>query len=170
MRDSEVKHIKRGCLEIKYDEDGRPYRWKLHSLAFKGEDDVAGVPATWTVSASVARAVKVLEQLHPPTREHLFSRLLHGTGAHKGSNEALGYGTTNRQLNDFAAFVNRLCADGGRPVFSPEMVNDRSRLPSTFGDHFHTWSGSGPLSVVTERDGSCRCTAISVCCASVTSV
>lgn len=25
-------------------------------------------------------------------------------------------------------------------MFSPEMVNDRCRLPSTFGDHFHTWS------------------------------
>ncbi|MCX4819668.1 hypothetical protein OG883_07060 [Streptomyces sp. NBC_01142] len=114
MRDSEVKHIRRGCLEIKCDEDGRPYRWKLHSLAFKGEEDVAGVPATWTVNAAVARAVKVLEQLQPPAQRHLFGRLLHGSGSHKGTNDALGNNATNTHLNEFAAFVNRLCTNHAR--------------------------------------------------------
>ncbi|MFI5864660.1 hypothetical protein [Streptomyces sp. NPDC051546] len=104
-----VKHLKRGCLETKYDEDGRPYRWKLNSLAFKGEEDVAGVPATWTVSAAVSRAVNVLEQLQPPTQDYLFGRLLHGCGAHKGENDALGNKATNQHLNAFAAFVNHLC-------------------------------------------------------------
>ncbi|WP_405480516.1 hypothetical protein [Streptomyces anulatus] len=114
MRDSEVKHIKRGGLEVKYDEDGRPYRWKLNSLAFKGEEEVAGVPATWTVSASVARAVELLEQLQPPARDYLFSRLPHGVGGHKGENEALTNKSTNSQLNEFADFVNHLCTEHGR--------------------------------------------------------
>ncbi|MFE7277841.1 hypothetical protein [Streptomyces sp. NPDC057623] len=114
MRDCEAKHVKRGCLEIKCDEEGRPYRWKVNSLAFKGEEDVAGVPATWTVSAAVARAVAVLEQLQPADQNHLFARLLHGCGSHKGENEALGNKATNMHLNEFAAFVNRLCTDHGR--------------------------------------------------------
>ncbi len=43
MRDSEVKHLRRGCLQVIRDADGRPYRWKLASLAFKGERDPAGL-------------------------------------------------------------------------------------------------------------------------------
>ncbi|WP_405433347.1 hypothetical protein [Streptomyces anulatus] len=114
MRDCEVKHIKRGCLEIKCDEEGRPYRWKLNSRAFKGEDDVTGVPATWVVHEAVARAIKILEQLHPPAQEHLMGRLLHSSGSHKGTNLALGNTSTNKHLNDFAKFVNHLCTEHGR--------------------------------------------------------
>ncbi|WP_217234651.1 hypothetical protein [Streptomyces sp. AC555_RSS877] len=131
MRDSEVKHIKRGSLEIKYDEDGRPYRWRLNSLAFKGEEDVAGVPATWTVSAAVARAIKVLEQLQPSTEAFLFGRLLHGCGAHKGDNEALGNKATNKHLNEFAAFVNRLCAGRGRTDTIAAGPGQRIRLKTS---------------------------------------
>ncbi|KPI21715.1 hypothetical protein OV450_7612 [Actinobacteria bacterium OV450] len=114
MRDSEVKHIKRGSLEVKRDEDGTAYRWKLHSRAFKGEEDIAGVPATWVVSEAVARAINVLEQLHPPAQTYLFGRLPHGSGGQKGSNHALCVTATNNQLNEFAAFLNRLCADHSR--------------------------------------------------------
>ncbi|MFI6688747.1 hypothetical protein [Streptomyces sp. NPDC050485] len=114
IRDSEVKHIKRDCLKTKCDEDGTPYRWKLHSLAFKGEDDIAGVPATWVVNAVVARAINVLEQLHPPTQDYLFGRLPHGAGGHKGINLALSSNATNNQLNDFVAFVNVLCSERNR--------------------------------------------------------
>ncbi|MFF4512085.1 hypothetical protein [Streptomyces mirabilis] len=114
MRDCEVKHIKRGCLEIKCDEEGRPYRWKLNSLAFKGEDDITGVPATWVVHEAVARAIKILELLHPPAQDHLMGRLLHSSGSHKGTNLALGNTSTNKHLNDFAKFVNHLCAEHGR--------------------------------------------------------
>ncbi|MEU5325658.1 hypothetical protein [Streptomyces parvus] len=115
MRDSEIKHLKRGCLEIKYDEDGRPYRWKLNSLAFKGEEDVAGIPATWTVNATVARAIRMLEQLQPAARDYLFAALPHGAGNKASANKALGTLTTNLQLNAFTAFVNRLCIEGDRP-------------------------------------------------------
>ncbi|MFD0008243.1 hypothetical protein ACFVJ4_38475 [Streptomyces sp. NPDC127178] len=114
MRDSEVKHIRRGSLETKYDEDGRAYRRKLHSLAFKGEDDVAGVPATWVVNELVARAIKVLEQLQPASQNYLFGRLPHISGTREDTNAALSNHTTNRQLNKFTEFVNRLCDEHGR--------------------------------------------------------
>ncbi|WP_328512065.1 hypothetical protein OG842_00195 [Streptomyces sp. NBC_00376] len=48
-RDSEIKHLKRGGLRTECDADGTPYRWKMHSLAFKAEDDPAGVPAVWSI-------------------------------------------------------------------------------------------------------------------------
>ncbi|MEV5090323.1 hypothetical protein AB0N18_20820 [Streptomyces griseoincarnatus] len=114
MRDCEVKHVKRGSMNIKYDEDGHPYRWKLSSLAFKGEEDVAGVPATWVVNEAVARAIKILEQLHAPSQDYLFGKLPHSGGSHKGTNLALGNTSTNKQLNEFAEFVNRLCTEHGR--------------------------------------------------------
>lgn len=44
-RDSEIKHLKRGGLTIERDANGTPYRWKMHSLAFKAEDDPAGCPS-----------------------------------------------------------------------------------------------------------------------------
>ncbi|MET8682422.1 hypothetical protein ABZW18_33905 [Streptomyces sp. NPDC004647] len=114
MRDSEAKHIKRDCLETKCDADGRPYRWKLNSLAFKGEEDVAGVQATWVVHEAVARAVKILERLQPEAQKYLFGRLPHGFGGRTCANEVLLSRSTNAHLNEFAVFVNRLCADHKR--------------------------------------------------------
>src|SRR5664279_4448267 len=66
MRDGEVKHLRRGCLRVQRDADGRPYRWVVTSLAFKGERDPTGVQATWTVGRPVADAIEVLQRLHPP--------------------------------------------------------------------------------------------------------
>ncbi|MER5915562.1 hypothetical protein ABT124_35290 [Streptomyces sp. NPDC001982] len=109
MRDSEVKHLRRGCLEVKRDEDGTSYRWRVNSLAFKGEDETDGVPATWVVGEPVARAIKILEALQPAHQDYLFGRLPHGPGARKGSSPALSTKGTNRQLNAFAAYVNGLC-------------------------------------------------------------
>lgn len=114
MRDCEVKHIKRGSLQVKYDEDGRPYRWKLHSLAFKGEDVASGVPAAWVVNEAVARAITVLEKLQPPSQDYLFKRLPHMRGSRRDTNPALCNHTTNKHLNTFAAFVNRYCTEHDR--------------------------------------------------------
>jgi hypothetical protein len=47
MRDSEVKHLRRGCVSTLHDLDGKPYRTTVTSMAFKGEHDPAGVEATW---------------------------------------------------------------------------------------------------------------------------
>ncbi|MCX5613427.1 hypothetical protein OHB39_38875 [Streptomyces sp. NBC_00047] len=42
MRDSEIKHLQRGCVSTRQDPDGRVYRHELTSLAFKGETDPRG--------------------------------------------------------------------------------------------------------------------------------
>ncbi|WP_016881380.1 hypothetical protein [Rhodococcus sp. DK176] len=116
MRDVEIKHIKRGCVEVKRDEDGRPYRWKIHSRAFKGENDVTGVDATWTVCDPVTRAVRVLEQLQEPGQDYLLGALPHVPGQAKGDRKdrAIGVAATNNNLNLFVDFVNSLCQQHGR--------------------------------------------------------
>ncbi|MDX3538142.1 hypothetical protein PV721_28110 [Streptomyces sp. MB09-01] len=73
MRDSEIKHLQRGCVSTRQDPDGRVYRHELTSLAFKGETDPRGVTATWIVTAPVARAVAVLERLQPEAQAFLFT-------------------------------------------------------------------------------------------------
>ena len=75
MRDSEVKHLRRGCLSVSRAEDGRIYRRKISGLAFKGENDPVGVPATWIVGEPVERAVSVLERLHSGQHAYLFARI-----------------------------------------------------------------------------------------------
>ncbi|WP_329143138.1 integrase [Streptomyces sp. NBC_01456] len=139
MRESEVKHIKRDCIEIKYDEDGRPYRWKLSSLAFKGEDEVEGVPATWTVCATVVRAVEMLEKLQPKTCDYLFTGLLHGNGAKKSSNEVEGNRATNAHLNDLVAFVNQLCADRGRSDIIADSAGRPFKLKTSYFRRTLAW-------------------------------
>ena len=121
IRDSEVKHMKRGCLHIQRDADGNAYRWKVASLAFKGEDDSQGVPAVWTVGEPVARAIAVLEALQPPGTDYLFARLAHGSGGKKGTRNAMVSSTTNKQLNAFVEWINQYCRrrdrlDGIPPV------------------------------------------------------
>ncbi|MFI7356185.1 hypothetical protein ACIBTP_19830 [Streptomyces avidinii] len=139
MRESEVKHIKRDCIEIKYDEDGRPYRWKLSSLAFKGEDEVEGVPATWTVCATVVRAVEMLEKLQPKTCDYLFTGLLHGNGAKKSSNEVEGNRATNTHLNDLVVFVNQLCADRGRSDIIADSAGRPFKLKTSYFRRTLAW-------------------------------
>jgi integrase len=121
-RDSEIKHLQRGCLTVERDAGGTPYRWKMHSLAFKGENDPAGVPATWSIGEPAARAITVLEQLQPPGTGDLFARLEHSPGTKPGAvSRVLTSGATNARLNGFAAWVNDYCrrhdrADGIPPV------------------------------------------------------
>jgi integrase len=128
MRDSDVKHMRRGCLHIQRDEDGTPYRWRVHSLAFKGEDDTAGVPATWVVGEPVARAITALEALLPDSLDYLFARLPHGPGSRKGTQLAIGTKTTNKSLNEFAVFVNQLCRDHDRVDVIPAGPGHAFRL------------------------------------------
>ncbi|MED7828580.1 hypothetical protein VXC91_43765, partial [Streptomyces chiangmaiensis] len=100
----------------KRDEDGNAYRWRVHSRAFKGEEDAEGVEATWTVCEPVVRAIQVLEQLQPASQNYLMGALLHGPGQPKkaGVDRAIGVGATNQNLNLFAAFVNDLCTERER--------------------------------------------------------
>jgi hypothetical protein len=115
-RDGEIKHLTRGALEIERDQDGHAYRWKMHSLAFKGEPDPAGVRATWSIGEPAARAIAVLEELQPPGTELLFTNLQHCPGFRSGAiNEVVAVGSTNNHLNAFATWINDYCQAHARP-------------------------------------------------------
>ncbi|WP_406381955.1 hypothetical protein [Streptomyces sp. NBC_01618] len=85
-------------MEAKRDEGGNAYRWRVHSRAFKGEEDAEGVEATWTVCEPVVRAIRVLEQLQPASQNYLMGALLHGPGQPKraGVDRAVGVDATLR--------------------------------------------------------------------------
>ncbi|MEU7823026.1 hypothetical protein [Catellatospora sp. NPDC049133] len=131
MRDSEVKHLRRGCLYVERDPGGVPYRWKATSLAFKTEPDPAGTTATWTVGAAAARAIAVLEQLQRPGVDLLFTPLPHGPGGGKVNqpgNAAAVSSTTNTQLRAFIGWVNDYCAEHGRHDGIPDITGRTWRL------------------------------------------
>jgi hypothetical protein len=131
-RDSEIKHLKRGGLTTECDPDATPYRWKMHSLAFKGEDDPAGIPAAWSIGEPAARAITVLEQLQPPGTDHLFSRLEHSPGIKRNAvSQVLTSGATNARLNTFAAWVNDYCHRHGRLDGIPLVNNQPFHLKNS---------------------------------------
>lgn len=111
MRDSEIKHLRRGCLTVKRDAYDKPYRWMITSLAFKGENDPTGVEATWVVGAPVARAIAVLEQIQPVTVTRLFAPSAHGTAVGIGeiAEHVTLTSTTNNHLNDLVGWINDYC-------------------------------------------------------------
>lgn len=124
MRDSEVKHLRRGCVSVRRDSGGNPYRWHASGLAFKGEQDEAGVTATWTIGDAAARAIAVLEQLQPVGTDWLFGALSFGPGAGsggRGGNTALTVAGTNRQLNRFLRWVNDYCQTHDRDEAIPAV-------------------------------------------------
>jgi integrase len=113
MRDSEIKHLKRGCLSVRRDEDGTPYRWLVTGRAFKGETNPDGVEANWVIGEPAARAVAALEKLHSTETSWLFAPipLGPGTGPAKNSTTEAMVGTaTINSLNEFMAWVNAYCA------------------------------------------------------------
>ncbi|MFV8182078.1 hypothetical protein [Streptomyces sp. AF1B] len=130
MRDSEVKELRRGCLRTERDPDGRPYRWKVDGIAFKGEDDPRGVPATWIVGEPVARAIAVMEALQPPGTDILFTRLPHGYGTRHRVRDASAMlnSTTNENLNLFIDWVNAYCDKQGRADGIPAVNGRMFRL------------------------------------------
>ncbi|MEV5906334.1 hypothetical protein [Streptomyces sp. NPDC052127] len=129
MRDSEIKHLRRGCVTVQRDPTGRVYRHRVHSLAFKGEVP-EGVPAAWVVTAPVARAVAVLEQLQPPGRDFLFAPLP-STARHKVDerlDRVAGYDTTNKHLAAFVAWTNDYAATWVRRDVVPDVGGHPFRL------------------------------------------
>ncbi|WP_329160515.1 hypothetical protein OHB49_13635 [Streptomyces sp. NBC_01717] len=132
MRDSEIKELRRGCLRVERDTDGKPYRWKVASLAFKGEDDSRGVPATWNVGERAARAIAVLEALQPASIDLLFTRLPHSCGSRRVRDEqALVASTTNTRLNEFVDWVNGYCHEHERGDAIPTVNSRTFRLQSS---------------------------------------
>jgi hypothetical protein len=131
MRDCELMHLRRGYLSVQRDDAGRPYRWKVASLAFNGEKDPAGVQATWVIGAPAARAIAVLQRLQPEDADLLFAPLAHTPGGRtRTTARALTYASTNRQLNEFIRWINDYCAARGRADGIP-MINERPWVLST---------------------------------------
>jgi hypothetical protein len=111
MRDSEIKHLRRNCLAVRRGPDGTAYRWKVTSLAFKGEDDPAGVTATWSAGRPVAEAISVLERLQPDDEELLFTRLALREGVRpRSANAVISAEQTRAALAAFVRWVNDYCA------------------------------------------------------------
>jgi hypothetical protein len=131
MRDSEVKHLRRGCVSVLRDTNGNPYRWRVHGLAFKGETDPSGAPATWVVGEPAARAIAILERMHPNGVDWLFAAVRVGPGAGsagRGGNMTLTLAGTNRQLNRFVVWINDYCAGTGRLDGLPTVGGRRWQL------------------------------------------
>ena len=73
MRDSEIKHLRRGCsAKPPHGSDGNVVRRLITSLAFKGVIPT-GVTATWVISEPVERAVSFSEQLQEPDIDYLIT-------------------------------------------------------------------------------------------------
>lgn len=133
MRDAEIKHLRRGCLSTACDPGGTPYRWILTGLAFKGEADPRGVAAEWTVGAPAARAIAVLEKMHPPGRDLLFSHPPGVESARPRDHATVGAITTKAtsgQLKDFALWINSYCAEHALTESIP-LVNGQQWVLST---------------------------------------
>ncbi|WP_405863874.1 hypothetical protein [Streptomyces sp. NBC_00005] len=121
MRDSEVKHLRRGCLFKETDTSGRISRYRVTSQAFKGEGTPWGVEATWVVGAPVAKAIEVLEQLQGPRQKRLFA--IPRTSRHfsRSARRAKAATCTNTDLWDFVRWINTYCTDHGRSDAIPPV-------------------------------------------------
>jgi integrase len=127
MRDSEIKHLRRGCITHKRDNDGRVYRHLITSRAFKGEGTPTGVTATWIVSPPVGRAVAVLEQLQPSDEPYLFNTL-RGSPTYRRPGRATTTTTTIRSMNAFVDWINDYCAAHNRHDNIPLVRGQRWKL------------------------------------------
>ncbi|GAA1956694.1 hypothetical protein [Amycolatopsis minnesotensis] len=134
MRDSEVKHLRRGCVTVDADPQGRLARYRVTSRAFKGEGTPLGVEATWVVGAPVAQAVRVLEQLQPAEQDWLFASLPtshHHRGQREGklhTNEVLSVRASTDDIAGFITWINDYCAARGLPDRVPEVGGKPARV------------------------------------------
>jgi hypothetical protein len=129
LRDSEVKHLRRGCLATRQDNIGRAYRWTVTSQAFKGEGRPEGVDATWVVGEPVGRAVSVLERLQPPDQDLLFAHLPSSIHfRNRRTNQARSGEQTCRDLTAFVDWINAFCDLHGLPDRIPLVRGQRWRL------------------------------------------
>ncbi|KMS80287.1 hypothetical protein ACH49_08390 [Streptomyces leeuwenhoekii] len=129
MRDSEVKHLRRGCLTTDADRTGKITRRKITSMAFKGEDTPLGVEATWVIGRPVARAVEVLERLQPKRQRWLFA-VPPSSHTHKKPRNTGAKTTkaTNNDLNLMVTWINEYCRRHGRTDHVPDVGQRPWRL------------------------------------------
>jgi len=140
MRDSEIKHLRAGCLNVHLDANGSPYRWTVRSQAFKGEGDPMGTSAIWVIGEPAARAIRVLEQIQDSKGDDkqawLFAAIRTGAGrgsAGRTGNPAMTSASTARQLQAFSKWVNDYCDPRRRRDTIPDVDGHPWRLsPSQF--------------------------------------
>lgn len=108
MRDSEVKHLERGCARLRTDSTGALRRHEVRGLTFKGSTiKPAGRRATWVTSGVVHQAIEVLQGLIPDDVVHLFAPLREGTSADRGDPRAVATSAqTNSALERFILAAN----------------------------------------------------------------
>ena len=131
MRDSEVKHLQRGCLQVQRNTDGQAYRWIVTSRAFKGQRESDGVQAIWLTGEPAARAIAVLEQLQPPTTAWLFAVLPNNPGVGpmaSSGNQAMSGKSTRQNLNHFTTWVNDYCQQRNLAEAIPQVNGQPWRL------------------------------------------
>ena len=119
MRDSEVQDLRRGCVNVVRDEQGRPYRWKVKG--FRHKDCELPEEREWVVVEPVARAIAVLERLTRPYFEatgddHLF---VHHRIFDRGP--SLIKGAIVARLNDFATH----CSEELAPLVRASTSDDK---------------------------------------------
>lgn len=116
MRDSEIKHLRRGCTNRRLDADGNVIRRMITSVAFKGEASPAGVTATWVISEPVERAVALLEQLQEPDIDYLITPLPGSVGYNyaKYGQYALTNTSTLESFKKLCQWINDYCREHHR--------------------------------------------------------
>ncbi|MER5933953.1 hypothetical protein [Streptomyces sp. NPDC002054] len=120
MRDSEIRHLRRGSTHTLLDGSGQPYRWTITILAFKGESDPAGTIATWIIGAPAARAVAVavLERLQPPATDVLLRSLYPAERIRAG---AMTLRSSNELINRVITWINAYCHHYGLVGAIPDV-------------------------------------------------
>ncbi|MDY7556096.1 hypothetical protein [Cryobacterium sp. 10C3] len=106
MRDAEIKSLRRGCLTLDKDSTGRVARRRVSGIAFKGEADEMGAPATWIVGDPVRKAIAALERLQDEGQLHLFAALTYRKSASARQRDAMDHRKTNSEMNRFVAWCN----------------------------------------------------------------
>ena len=122
MRDSEVKHIKRGCLSTDVDASGKLTMHLLTAATFKGNTEPTGKSATWVVAPIVFRAVAVLELLAAPNDDYLFSQLREGTSQNRPTNREMVSGKESRYaFKLLLEWINKSASRTGRGPTIPDV-------------------------------------------------
>ncbi len=129
MRDSEVKHLRKGCIRSSCRSDGTVHRRKITSLAFKGESDVRGVSASWVVTEPVEQAVAVLERICGDGSPYLFGKPPTSRSYYRQNSKAVASThTTNEYIAAFMQWINKYCDDAGRTDRLPLVAGREVRV------------------------------------------
>ena len=110
MRDSEAKHLERGCSRARTDSTGALTRYEVSGLTFKGTQiKPAGRRATWVTTEVVHDAICLLERMIPEHSSHLFTPLREGTNADRGvARSVVTSAQTNLAIGRFIAAANHI--------------------------------------------------------------